>query len=129
MDATGARALIRPTAPQDCVADATGAWWLDPVTMDCALQLQVIWARLNWGVTLLPARIGAVRRLAPLAGELISLELHVRPSSRAPLCHADHVFRDARGQVLAVFDDVVGTGSEALNRLAGEGAAAAAVPR
>jgi acyl transferase domain-containing protein/NAD(P)H-dependent flavin oxidoreductase YrpB (nitropropane dioxygenase family)/NAD(P)-dependent dehydrogenase (short-subunit alcohol dehydrogenase family) len=129
MDHRGARAVVRATAPEDCVAGASGAWWLDPVTMDCALQLQVIWARIHWGVTLLPARIGAVRPFAPVHGDALSLELHVRPSSRAPLCHADHVLRDASGQVLAVLDDVVGTGSEALNRLSGARAATEAVAR
>jgi hypothetical protein len=129
MDGRGARAVLRATAPEDCVAGATGTWWIDPVTLDCALQLQVIWARLNWGVTLLPARIGAVRPFAPLDGDAISLELHVRPSSRSPLCHADHVLRDAAGRVLAVLEDVVGTGSEALNRLAGAARAPVAVPR
>jgi acyl transferase domain-containing protein/NAD(P)H-dependent flavin oxidoreductase YrpB (nitropropane dioxygenase family)/NAD(P)-dependent dehydrogenase (short-subunit alcohol dehydrogenase family)/acyl carrier protein len=129
MDDRGARAVVRATAPQDCVAGAAGAWWLDPVTMDCALQLQVIWARIHWGLTLLPARIGAVRSFAPVHGDALSLELHVRPSSRAPLCHADHVLRDPGGRVLAVLDDVVGTGSEALNRLSGAGATTEAIAR
>jgi hypothetical protein len=126
MDHRGATAIVRATPPAQALRGATGAWWLDPVTMDCALQLQVIWARLNWGVTLLPARIGAVRPLAPLEGTELRLELRVRPGSRAPMCHADHVFRDANGRVLATLTDVVGTGSKALNRLAGGAQAVAA---
>jgi hypothetical protein len=46
----------------------------------------------------------------------------VRPESRAPLCHVDHVFTAAGGRVLGTLTDVVGTGSKALNRLAGAGA-------
>jgi hypothetical protein len=98
-------------------------WWMDPVTIDCALQLQVIWARLNLDVTLLPAQIGAVRPVAPLEGDVIVLELRVRPGSRGPLCHADHVFTSPEGRLLGTLTDVVGTGSKALNRLATAGAA------
>jgi hypothetical protein len=124
MDERGLRAVLRPTPPARVLEGAGAArWWLDPVTVDCALQLQVIWARLNWGVTLLPAEIGAVRRLGALEGDAVRLELRVRPGSRAPLCHADHRFTDLDGRPLGVLADVVGTGSKALNRLAGAGAA------
>jgi hypothetical protein len=120
MDERGARAVVRACPPAQCIAGSGAArWWLDPIAMDCALQLQVLWARLNWGVTLLPAQIGAVRRLGPLEGEALQLELRIRPGSQAPLCHADHVFRAPDGTVLGELEDVVGTGSKALNRLAG----------
>ena len=93
--------------------------WLDPVAVDCAFQLQLRWARINWGVTLLPAGIGAVRVHAPLEGEAIRVELRIRPGSRPPLCHADHVFLSRDGEPLATLSDVVGTGSKKLNRLGG----------
>ena len=105
MDERGLRAVLRPTPPARVLAGAGAArWWMDPVTVDCALQLQVIWARLNWGVTLLPAEIGAVRPVAGLAGDAIRLELRVRPDSRAPLCHADHVFTSLDGRLLGTLD-------------------------
>jgi hypothetical protein len=120
MDARGASAVVRPCAPSRCLAGVeTGQWWMDPVAFDCALQLQVLWARINWGVTLLPAEIGAARAYAPLHGEAIRLELRIRPESRPPLCHADHFFLARDGGLLATLTDVVGTGSKALNRLAG----------
>ena len=40
-------------------------WLLDPVMLDSALQIQVLWARLQWEVTLLPAEI-APRQSATL---------------------------------------------------------------
>jgi hypothetical protein len=120
MDARGARAVLRPSAPATVLAaaGAEGRWWADPVTIDGALQVQVIWARLNWGVTLLPAQIGRVHVLAPLEGDEVHLDVRLRPGSRAPLCHMDHVLRAPDGRVLVVMEDVVGTGSKALNRLA-----------
>jgi hypothetical protein len=120
MDGRGARAMLQPCPPSRCLRDAgDGRWWLDPVAFDCALQLQVLWARLNWDVTLLPAEIGSVRVLAHLAGDAIRLELRVDPACRAPLCRADHYFFDPDGRLVATLGGVVGTGSKALNRLAG----------
>ena len=118
MDERGLSAVVRSSAP--------GArWWLDPVTVDCALQLQVVWARLHWDVTLLPAEIGGARVFAPLVGDAVRLELRVRPEAKPPLCHCDHVFLGPDNRVLATLTDVVGTGSKALNRLAGVAAARA----
>ena len=60
----GTSAVLRGSEPGRCVAGAEGRHWLlDPVLLDSALQVQVLWARLQWDVTLLPAQIGAyVRR-------------------------------------------------------------------
>ena len=129
MDGRGAVSLLRPSDPGRCIEGAGGSrWLLDPVLLDSALQVQVIWARLNWDVTLLPAEIGSHRVMLPAAqrpapdGEPIRHELRgaarqpgaalpMRPSlpprGRPPA-------GDARG--------VVGVGSAALNRLAGAGA-------
>jgi hypothetical protein len=123
MDERGADALLSPSAPADCVGGAAGLdWLLDPILLDAALQVQVLWARLHWDVTLLPAEIGGHRRLAPIlaagdAGGPIRHELRIRPGSRPPLCHADHWFRRPDGTVIATLTDVVGAGARSLNRL------------
>jgi NAD(P)-dependent dehydrogenase (short-subunit alcohol dehydrogenase family)/acyl carrier protein len=121
MDDRGARALLRPSEPGACLADAAdgAAWLLDPVLIDGALQVQVLWARLQWGVTLLPAEIGSYGRTAVPAGELVRLELRIRRGSQPPLCHADHWFYDPADRLTATLGDVVGVGTQALNRLAG----------
>jgi NAD(P)-dependent dehydrogenase (short-subunit alcohol dehydrogenase family) len=120
MDERGARALLRPSAPGRCVAGADGLdWLLDPILLDCALQLQVVWARRHWDVTLLPSQIGACRHAAvPATRALVRHELRIRPGSRPPLCHADHWFYRSDGVLLATLADVVGVGTRALNRLA-----------
>jgi acyl transferase domain-containing protein/NAD(P)H-dependent flavin oxidoreductase YrpB (nitropropane dioxygenase family)/NAD(P)-dependent dehydrogenase (short-subunit alcohol dehydrogenase family) len=121
MDGRGSSALLRPSQPAHCVAGAEGLrWLLDPVLIDSALQLQVLWARLQWEVTLLPAEIGAYVKLGePSADEPVRHELRIRPTSNLPLCHADHWFYGADGRLLALLQDVVGVGTQALNRLAG----------
>jgi NAD(P)-dependent dehydrogenase (short-subunit alcohol dehydrogenase family) len=123
MDARGARALLRASAPCEALADPAegAAWLLDPILLDAALQVQVLWARLQWDVTLLPAEIGSHVRAtgAPVpAGELVRLELRIRRRSQPPLCHADHWFYDPNDRLMATLGDVVGVGTQALNRLA-----------
>jgi hypothetical protein len=122
----GARAVLRPSDPRDCLGgEPAGDWLFDPVLVDSALQMQVLWARLHWDVTLLPHGVGEFRRFGPLrAGSTgsprdIRYELRVRPESRAPMSHADHLFYDSEGGLLGLLAHVEGTGSRALNRLAG----------
>jgi len=122
LDERGASATLRGSAPAECVRDAGGAGWLlDPVLVDSALQVQVLWARLQWDVTLLPADIGAARFLpSALAGRpTVRHELRIRPESRAPLCVADHWFLTGDGRVVGMLTGVQGVGTRALNRLAG----------
>jgi acyl transferase domain-containing protein/NAD(P)H-dependent flavin oxidoreductase YrpB (nitropropane dioxygenase family) len=137
MDERGARSRLARSIPPESVAGTEGlGWLLDPVMLDSALQVQVIWARLQWDVTLLPAQIGAWRAVAAAgAGARAGLtatagangaapvpvrhELRIRPESGAPLCHADHWFYDSEGRLLATLEDVVGVGTQTLNRLAG----------
>ena len=119
MDDRGSTAQLRPSTPEACVAGAAGGGWLlDPVLLDSALQVQVLWARLRWDVTLLPAEIGSYGRLSdPRPGELVRHELRLSPGSAPPLYRADHWFYGADGRPLAILADVVGVGSQALNRL------------
>ena len=52
--------------------------------LDSALQAQVLWARLQWDVTLLPAEIAGYERFdAPRPGELVRHELRIQRSERA----------------------------------------------
>ncbi len=125
LDERGASSLLRASRAGDCVAGIDGmGWLLDPVLLDSALQVQVLWARLQWDVTLLPAEISAYQRSAapPPAGELVRHELRLRPAAEPPLCRCDHWFYSSDGRLLATLTDVVGVGSQALNRLAGAGA-------
>ena len=125
MDERGASAVVLPSTPAGCLRGSPGGrWLLDPVMIDCAFQLQVVWARLQWGVTLLPGSIDSVVRSVvdtSQATEGVRLELRIRPGSKPPLCHADHFFYAPDGRLLAVLTNAQGVGSKALNRLAGVG--------
>ncbi len=116
MDERGARSLLARSIPAESVDGTEGLrWLLDPIMLDSALQVQVLWARLQWDVTLLPAQIGAWRRTAAMTGVgPVRHELRIRPESGAPLCHADHWFYDSEGRLLATLEDVVGVGTQTL---------------
>jgi len=125
----GARAILRPSSPRACLrGEPSGEWLIDPILVDSAMQMQVIWARLHWDVTLLPARIAEYRLYSPgiatpAAGASgapgIRYELRINAESQVPTCHADHCFSSLDGRLLGVLTGVEGTGSRALNRLAG----------
>jgi NAD(P)-dependent dehydrogenase (short-subunit alcohol dehydrogenase family) len=121
MDELGATSLLRPSLPGRCVAGADGLrWLLDPVLLDSALQIQVLWARLQWDVTLLPAEIGGYAQTsAANSAAPVRHELRIRAGSDPPLCHADHWFYGSDGRLLGQLQDVVGVGTQTLNRLAG----------
>src|SRR5262249_53393262 len=127
-------------SPRDCLRGLpSGEWLIDPILVDSALQMQVLWARMHWDVTLLPARIQCcrvVRRVGDTSGKAgacvpfetasegedgargVRYELRVRPESQEPTSHADHYFFDNDGRLLGFLTGVEGTGSKALNRLA-----------
>ncbi|WZO99323.1 SDR family NAD(P)-dependent oxidoreductase [Isosphaeraceae bacterium EP7] len=119
----GARALFRQSSPADCLRGGPAQGWvIDPVLVDCAFQMQVLWARLHWDVTQLPAGVQSYRQFGPSGVEgrgTVRHELRVRPESQDPMCFCDHTFLDPEGRVFAVMTGVEGNGSRALNRLAG----------
>jgi NAD(P)-dependent dehydrogenase (short-subunit alcohol dehydrogenase family) len=120
MDERGSTASLRPSRPTSCVRDAEGLrWLLDPILLDSALQVQVLWARLHWDTTLLPAEIAGHHRYGELReGELARHEMRIRGESNPPMCHVDHWFYGSDGRLIATLTDVVGVGARALNRLA-----------
>ncbi len=122
LDARGAVAVLSGSDPAEALRGAgpESAWILDPVVLDCALQVQLLWGRTRWDMTLLPVSAAAVRRHAPAPppGSAIRHELRVRPASRAPMCVADHRFLAEDGTLLVEINGMQGAGSRALNRLA-----------
>ena len=94
------------------------AYWRNILgKVDAALQVQVLWARRHWDVTLLPTFVAGVRLRRPLrAGRPLRHCLRVRPGSRAPIAVADHWLYDG-DELVATLTGVEGVGTRALNRL------------
>jgi hypothetical protein len=132
----GASSLLRTSSPRICLdGDPLGEWLIDPVTLDSALQLQLIWARLYWDVTLLPLVFRGYRRILPTFEDskrnggrpnigkrdrvqIIRHEMRMTPENQAPMSHADHYFFDHKGRPLAILSGAEAAGSKSLNRLA-----------
>ncbi len=125
LDRTGIRATLRASTPAECLAGGpAGTWLFDPLLADAAFQAQLLWARSQWDVTTLPASVQRFRRKLPSADTsasgLVRYELRVRPETQAPISRIDHLFFGPDGQCFAAMIDATGTGSKALNRLAGK---------
>jgi NAD(P)-dependent dehydrogenase (short-subunit alcohol dehydrogenase family) len=116
----GATAVLKAPPPAALFGKPSGAWSLDPVLIDAAFQVQLIWGRLEWDVTLLPS---TVRRLtvldaAAIEGQSIRCEMRIRPEAQSPISHTDFWFYSADGRLVAYLNDFESSGSKALNRLA-----------
>ncbi len=117
----GARSWLRGSSPAESIAGApAGEWLIDPVIVDCALQVNVLWARQHWDLTLLPSGLHRLRRFASLRRDgPIRHELRIDAATRAPIVVADHYLYAPDGRLLAVLHGMEGVGAKALNRLAG----------
>lgn len=123
MSPLGASGHMRTSAPSQCLAgEPSGTWIVDPILVDAAFQLQVLWARKHWDMTILPASVGSWHPtpnldLGRFASSSIACELRIRPESAEPISHTDFAFYGPDGRILATISDFQATGSRALNRL------------
>jgi NAD(P)-dependent dehydrogenase (short-subunit alcohol dehydrogenase family) len=116
----GMVATLLPSSPQRCLAGAgPGSWMVDPVLLDCGLQLVLLWARIRLDMTPLPTRIGSYRRFAALPEAPVQCHLHARVRSGGNLLDSQLVFLDARGRMLMLVEGIEMPCNRSLNRLAG----------
>ena len=112
--------------PGQCLAGgADGAWVIDPILLDAAFQMQLLWGRTQWGITLLPSAVQCVVPLSSVSAlrpaRRVRCELRMRADSRNPISHTDFVFFDEAGEPIVAVVDLECSGSEALNRMVGAG--------
>jgi acyl transferase domain-containing protein/NAD(P)H-dependent flavin oxidoreductase YrpB (nitropropane dioxygenase family) len=116
----GAEAVLRPSRPADLIDDAgDGAWLFDPVIIDSALQLAMIWYRLYQDMTPLPSRLARLRRFAAWPSGAIRCQMRARVAGAGHTLTADYTFTDGTGKLLAALDQMELSGSRSLNRLSG----------
>ena len=120
----GVIAQLAPSTPTRCLAQSPpGNWLIDPVMVDSALQLIILWARVYIDMTPLPARLACYHRFAGPIHEPVRCEATVRHVPGTPIIHADFRFIDAGGKLVGWLEGLEGTCSKALNRLAATRAA------
>jgi hypothetical protein len=78
-------------------------WLVEPLAVDAALQLAILWSRLNNDAACLPTRIGAFRRFADSFDDSVRLNA-VFKSTSANACVGDFEFVGTGGNLVARLD-------------------------
>jgi hypothetical protein len=121
----GILAFLRPSVPGNLLGyNPAEKWLIDPVVVDCGLQLLILWARHYLDMTPLPSRLGACRILGPTPADGVRCEVHVVHQEGSLSLVAELRFFDRHDRLFAVMEDMEVTCSKALNRLSGAYAAA-----
>ena len=116
----GISGTVLPSKPSGCVRGAAeGAWLIDPVVVDSAFQLSILYARSHYDMTPLPARFRSFRRFAPFDGSPIRCEFRSRARAGGHVLDTQIAFLDERGRLLGLLEDLELSCSRELNRLAG----------
>jgi acyl transferase domain-containing protein/NAD(P)H-dependent flavin oxidoreductase YrpB (nitropropane dioxygenase family)/NADP-dependent 3-hydroxy acid dehydrogenase YdfG len=110
---------LMPSAPEKCLGrNAQGTWVIDPVVLDSALQLIIVWTRMQWDMTPLPSRMRSYKRFGALSGQRISCQMLIKSDAAGHIVHCYVAFYGDAGQLLGLIEDAEGVCSNALNRLA-----------
>ncbi|MFN3532487.1 MAG: SDR family NAD(P)-dependent oxidoreductase, partial [Candidatus Brocadia sp.] len=116
----GICAILLPSSPGQCINQHTNSQWLiDPVLLDCGLQLALLWERVHYDMTPLPTGFKSYRRFGSPSGSSVRCYLRAYPSAGGHILFADICFLDTAGRMLAFMEGVEASCSKALNRLAG----------
>jgi NAD(P)-dependent dehydrogenase (short-subunit alcohol dehydrogenase family) len=117
----GMLATLAPSAPQSCLAGKpAGQWLIDPIVMDCGLQLGLLWWRTYLDVTPLPTSFEEIRLFQPFhTVERLRCYYEVLSLVGQQTMYANIYFFSRDGQLLGLVKGFESTGSKALNRLAG----------
>jgi hypothetical protein len=76
-------------------------WLTDPLAVDCAFQLVVLWTRDQLGANSLPTAVGRYRQFRPDFGPAgVRVVVEIRQASEARAV-ADIEFLDERGELVA----------------------------
>lgn len=120
MGAAGIEGNLAPSSPREWLAGTPeGGWLIDPVLVDCGLQLLVLWVRAQWDMTSLPSRFLAYRRFGVPSGDAIRCQIRIRPDKDSQIVHADLYFFENDGRLLGILEDMEGACSKRLNRVVG----------
>jgi len=116
----GMSATLAASSPSRLLRGVTAAQWvIDPLVLDSAFQMCVIWARLNFDVTVLPTRFARFRRFRPLTGPRVRCTFKPLGTNDRTNFHTSMTFSDEADNVLWQIEDMEFCGSNALNRLGG----------
>jgi hypothetical protein len=116
--------LTKALPPSDFrLPTSEGSWIIDPVIVDCSLQLTILWGRMYWDMTSLPSRFSSYKRFGEFTGKNIRCQVRIRPDSKGKgheslhVIHADVAFIGEDGRLLGLLEGLEHNCSKSLNRL------------
>jgi acyl transferase domain-containing protein/NAD(P)H-dependent flavin oxidoreductase YrpB (nitropropane dioxygenase family) len=114
----GITARLRPSEPRRLLGgNVTGAWLIDPVVIDSALQLLIVWARTYLDQTPLPSRLGRYHRYAQGFPPDVVCEADIEHVAGSSTLRCQIRLFDDDRRLLGWLEDMEVTCSQALNRL------------
>jgi hypothetical protein len=117
----GIIATVAPSAPSSCLAgDPSGQWLIDPVALDCGLQMALLWGRTYLDITPLPSSFREIWLYRPFhTVETLQCYYEVLREFGRQTVYANIYYFDQEGRLQGLIKEFESTGSKALNRLAG----------
>jgi hypothetical protein len=117
----GILAWLKPSVPSEFFTYKPHERWLvDPVLVDSALQLLIVWARQFLDATPLPSKLGACHVFGfPKSNSSVRCEVRVHHQPGTQTLRADLRFFDEENHMFVRLEDMEVTFSKSLNRLGG----------
>ncbi|MDY6853740.1 MAG: SDR family NAD(P)-dependent oxidoreductase [Thermodesulfobacteriota bacterium] len=119
---TGAKALLRTTSPTQWLINIESnhkKWIFDPIIIDAAAQMALLWARSFRNESALPSRFGRVVRYCKTLPERVCMNFERIESEDPHLVRANVYFSDANHNVVLLIENMECISSARLNRLGG----------
>ncbi len=111
----GITATLRPSRPGSLLASSAAERWLiDPVVVDGAFQLAILWMRSHADITPLPSRLGRLSRFGPFEGDAIRCQLAARASQGGCGLETQMWLIDAQDRLVGRIEDMQFNCSRAL---------------
>ena len=94
-----------------------GQWLIDPVILDSSLQLAILWERVFYDMTPLPARFLCYHRFDSPPTAPVQCYVHTKTNLEGHILIADMYYVDNSGRVVGILEQMESSCTMALNRL------------
>jgi acyl transferase domain-containing protein/NAD(P)H-dependent flavin oxidoreductase YrpB (nitropropane dioxygenase family)/NAD(P)-dependent dehydrogenase (short-subunit alcohol dehydrogenase family) len=118
LDPQGVDATVIPARGRRHTGAAYAGWLIDPIVLDAAPQVSLLWSRATYGTSALPNGVQAYHRYGPIGNEPVEMRWRVDSGHDGHTVKA-RVWFLREGRVVGQIDGLEGTGSTELNRIGG----------
>jgi len=116
----GICAVLQPSSPGQCLrGNENGQWMIDPVLLDSAFQLAILWERAHFDMTPLPSGFTAYHRLHSSPRSPVRCYLQAKSSADGLILSTNIQFLGEDGHIIAFLKEMQFSCPKELNRLAG----------